>query len=187
MLIDNEYYKANLTKKYHIAKEWKKRLKREGKVNRTISQRRNALVAGLLFQLKGMYETKDGLYNGIVVRDPSKDKRMIELCLRMPFKSNAWNGVDRRLIREYLADIVPDSIRLIDNRRGRQSGDAVYRYERYGLPNGNDTWAELIPELGEYFNIEKAKDILKEKTDNNNINIKSKIMACNYFLKKWYK
>ncbi len=185
--IDDELFKSKLVEKYNIRKEWENRLKREGIEKMTLSQRRNALVSGLLFQLVGLYETKDGLYNGILIRDPSKDKRMIELCLRLPFKCFAWNGVERRLVRDYLDDVVPDEIRLINRNRGRQSGDAVIRYDMYGLPNGEKTWDVLIGRMKSYFNIDKSIELLKSKTDAANLINKAKIMSCNYFLKEFGK
>ncbi|MCR5777334.1 MAG: hypothetical protein K6G84_07970, partial [Lachnospiraceae bacterium] len=80
-----------------------------------------------------------------------------------------------------------DEIRLINRNRGRQSGDAVIRYDKYGLPNGEKTWNVLIDRMKHYFNIDKSVDLLKSKTDVDNLTNKAKIMSCNYFLKEFGK
>ena len=75
----------------------------------------------------GMYDTHFSLLHGILVRDPTKDKRMVELCLRLPVECLVHNGVERRLVREYMQGIVPDTILSQVKRRGQQSADYVER------------------------------------------------------------
>ena len=183
--IDEVYFKKELVDKYSIKEIWSHKSKIEGKTKKSSAQRRRFIVSGSVLQLIGMYQTKDSLYHGILTRDPSRDKRMIELCLKLPYKCFAWNGTERRLVRDYLDDIVPDEIRLVNKKRGRQSGDAVIRFDTIGLPDGNKTWDALIDKLSEYFNMDEAKRLLKSKSDDKNIIIKTKILSCNYFLKEY--
>ncbi len=59
---------------------------------------------------------------GILVRDPTRDKKLIEWCTRIPLEQFAKNGVRRRLVREYLRGIVPDHI-LEHRDKGVQASD----------------------------------------------------------------
>ena len=75
----------------------------------------------------GNVETKFSLKYGTVIRDPSRDKRIIELCLRLPGNQFVDNGVERKLIREYMKDLIPDEIRNDIFHRGLQSADWIFR------------------------------------------------------------
>lgn len=75
----------------------------------------------------GALDTRYGLYHNIIVRDPLKDKRMIELCAAYPIKCFAQDGVERAGVRSYMRGIVPDAILDITNRRGLQGADYISR------------------------------------------------------------
>lgn len=109
----------------------------------------------------GEIETKLSLANGVIPRDPSRDKRIIELCLSLPVDQFYKNGIDRRLVREYAEGIIPDEIRTCYTQRGIQAADWIDRL--------NDRWDEIYPEFIEiseskfankYFNIDKLKENL---------------------------
>lgn len=85
-------------------------------------------------------ETKMGLLNGLVIRDPTKDIRIIEFCMGLPMERKV-NAVPqtRRLCRVYLADRLPREILPENTPRGRQSLDWPERIA--------PRWNELYPEL----------------------------------------
>jgi asparagine synthase (glutamine-hydrolysing) len=56
------------------------------------------------------------------LRDPTGDRRLIELCLRIPPDQYLSGGVRRSLARRVLADRLPPAV-LAETRRGRQSAD----------------------------------------------------------------
>lgn len=60
------------------------------------------------------------------MRDPTRDKRMIEFVTSLPYGQFTHNGVRRRLIAEYMKDIVPAHI-LKEKGMGRQSADLKQR------------------------------------------------------------
>jgi asparagine synthase (glutamine-hydrolysing) len=186
-MFDEEVFRKELLSLHGVEDAWRERLTSVGGALRSEKQFRDNLLSPLVLQLMGLYATKDGLYNGIIIRDPTKDKRMIELCLRIPYKWYGWDGLDRRLVREYLKDYVPNKIRLIGSHRGRQSGDAAMRYDKYGLPNGANTWDILNENVYRYFHEDKAIGLLKEETTDDNVSRKVKILSCSYFLDKYYK
>lgn len=75
----------------------------------------------------GALDTRFGLYHGLIIRDPLKDIRMIELCAYYPLSCFVQNGVERAAVRKYMRGIVPDSILDIVNRRGLQGADYLTR------------------------------------------------------------
>lgn len=179
----DEAYRKELLEKFGVRKAMEDLLSKEGDGMVTRSQYRKSVVSTLLLQLMGMYETKDGLYSGILVRDPTRDKRILELCLRLPYRCFAWDGLERRLVRKYMEDYIPDEIRLISRRRGRQSGDSLLRYQKYGLADGKEPWEVLDKDIERYFDYDRAVEELKEKTTEENIRRKVKILACSVFMK----
>ncbi len=75
----------------------------------------------------GESETKFGLTHGIIMRDPTRDKRMIEFCMSIPMELFVSNGLDRKLVRGYMQGIVPDEILNVVFQRGLQSADWLHR------------------------------------------------------------
>lgn len=88
------------------------------------------LMRSAPFSFIGDYETKLGLKYGIVLRDPTRDIRMIYFCSRLPYKVFAFGGTPRWLIRNNLREVLP--IYLLDNwnRYGMQNADCYERIVR---------------------------------------------------------
>ena len=63
-----------------------------------------------------------GAAYGLEVRDPTQDRRVIELCLAIPEAQFQRGGVDRWLIRRAMQAYLPDAVRL-NTRRGLQAAD----------------------------------------------------------------
>lgn len=59
---------------------------------------------------------------GLDVRDPTADRRLIELCLRIPAEHYLRAGAPRALARQVLSGLVPDAV-LSERRRGQQAAD----------------------------------------------------------------
>ena len=93
-------------------------------------QMRNFMFDYINFAQLGLYDTRFSLIHGVLVRDPTKDKRMIELCLSLPIECFVHNGVERRLSREYMQGIIPDKITGMIHHRGEQSADFMERMKR---------------------------------------------------------
>lgn len=69
----------------------------------------------------------NGAACGLEVRDPTLDKRVLAYTLAIPDPVFAGsNGLGRWLIREAMAGLLPDEVRL-NRRRGRQAADLGYR------------------------------------------------------------
>lgn len=123
-------------------------------------------VDPLAFSHIGAIETKLSLSNGIVIRDPSRDKRVIEFCLSMPSNQFVRDGNERYLIRRAMKYILPDKIRLNTSTRGLQSADWIQRLE----PVWKDIYSELEgilvdEEIRSYIDYEKLQRELVELKD----------------------
>ncbi|GAB7554709.1 asparagine synthase-related protein [Novosphingobium sp. 11B] len=86
-------------------------------------------VTSLDFRLGALRTNGDGdMYKamlaqwGLDLRDPTADRRLVELSLRIPVERLIWNGEPRAILRRILADRAPPEV--LDNRqRGYQSAD----------------------------------------------------------------
>ena len=182
---DDESFKSELLDRHDVKSAVRDIFEKEGVGRYSRKQYRHNVIEPFVLQLMGMYQTKDGLHTGIIVRDPTKDKRILELCLRFPYRLFAWDAQERRLVREYMAQYVPDEIRKVYSKIGRQSGDAVMRYNKYGLPDGKNPKEILHKGLAKYYDVYKIKQLFDESTDKANLMTKAKILACSYFLDKF--
>lgn len=90
----------------------------------------NFMFDPINFAQLGMYDTHFSLIHGVLVRDPTKDKRMIELCLSLPMECFVHDGIERRLSRYYMKGIIPDKITGMLRHRGEQSADFIVRLKR---------------------------------------------------------
>ncbi len=68
----------------------------------------------------GETELKASLATGVIPRDPTRDKRVIEMILSLPQEQFVRMGHARRLVREYMKDLIPVKIAQDDFHRGRQ-------------------------------------------------------------------
>lgn len=111
----------------------------------------------------GGIETKLSLQHGIAKRDPTRDKRVIEFCMKLPIDQFVNNGQERSIIRRSLKGILPDKIRLNYYQRGRQSADYVQRVQK--------EWPDIEKELrlyasnaliGKYLDTSKLAETIKK-------------------------
>lgn len=98
-----------------------------------------SLYKAAIYTYMGELETKMGLYYGIVIRDATKDMRMMSFCYHLPYEYFAWNGTPRWLIRDSFQELLPS--KLLNNwmRYGVQNADYISRITR-DLP-------KLVPEF----------------------------------------
>ena len=89
-------------------------------------------------------ETKDSLKYGIIKRDPTKDKRIMEFCLSIPSGEYVHEGEERYLIRSAMEGYLPEQIRTNWRKRGRQSADWVDRLK--------PDWTNIFREVKEALN-----------------------------------
>ena len=78
-----------------------------------------------------VFETQDIDYGreGMEVRYPFMDKRLIDYCLRIPSNQKMQNGITRFILRNAMKDTIPDSV--------------FYRYDKSILSFGYDYSFEI--------------------------------------------
>lgn len=116
----------------------------------------------------GEYETKLSLATGVLIRDPTRAKEIISLCIHLPASCFASATTDRRIIREYLKEYLPTLIlQKTRNTKGLQSADVVYRLNKDWKRIFNElTMAFHQDEVIQYFDMEKVEDALSYYKDN---------------------
>lgn len=127
---NTSFLKDELYKKFNVAERFSKNtfLNRNDYVCNE-EEIKYYLINPISFSHLAHIETKLGLYNGIMKRDPTRDVRLIEFCLSLPYDQYVRNGQERYLIRRAMKDMVPDSIRLNYKKRGLQSADWIQRLQ----------------------------------------------------------
>ncbi|WP_026506646.1 asparagine synthase-related protein [Butyrivibrio sp. MC2013] len=119
---------------------------------------------GALRQI-GEAELHQSLMTGVIHRDPTRDRRLIELVMSLPIERFVDVGCDRRLVRSYMSDIIPKEIALDVRHRGRQ-GVGIGRQV---LKSWDIIKEELIrmyslPGAERYLDTDKLKKSLDELT-----------------------
>lgn len=124
-IIGESYISKQLMNKYHCKKRLGEYLYNIKKSNKTYKDYRKTMCNFLLLSQLGDYYTKQSLYTGVLERDPTRDKRVIEFCMSIPIDQFVRNGMERRLVNIYLKDYLP---KCITNKisRGVQSADMKY-------------------------------------------------------------
>ncbi len=85
-------------------------------------------------------ETQFSLESGLVLRDPSRDIRIIEFCLSIPLECFVNDKPEtRRLVRCYCAELLPKAFLPEAAPRGRQSADTIARL----LANWDSIYADI--------------------------------------------
>lgn len=108
----------------------------------SISRCRDTIYYVQAYAQIGEIDTKLSLDTGVIERDPLRNVEFINFLCSLPYEFFCNKEYDRRLVREFLDDYVPDKIRLDIAHRGRQSADNAYRisldWDRY-LPDIKET------------------------------------------------
>lgn len=68
------------------------------------------LQATALLMYLGVFETKFGLATGMLLRDPTKDIRLLSFCNALPYELFAYGGTPRWLIRSSFASLLPEEM-----------------------------------------------------------------------------
>lgn len=96
------------------------------------------------FVYAGVFETQFGLRTGMVLRDPTKDIRLIEFCYHLPYRMFAHGSIPRWLIRSSFSSLLPASILDSWGQHGILNTDWLQRVRR--------DWTSLKPEILQHLN-----------------------------------
>lgn len=90
-------------------------------------QRLSFLFSPYALNQLGMFDTAMGLIHGLLIRDPTKDKRIVEFCASLPVEYCLSGSMERGMIRTFMKEIVPEELLFDVHHRGLQSADYAYR------------------------------------------------------------
>ena len=143
-----------LIQKYRLNAVTGKKLKIYGSGQMDSRRQRLNLTVNPFNQMQlGMFDTVMGLIYGVLIRDPAKDKRVVELCCRLPVKCLLAGSVEQGMVRTYMRGLVPDEILDELHRQGIQSADYCYRSRLQWRNHRAKVLAALeLPELRRYVN-----------------------------------
>lgn len=163
-MVEESYVQKRLKEKYRVRGTIRKMLRFGGGSAMDSEREHKNFMSDLrIFQHLGLYDTRFGLTHGIVVRDPTKDKRIIELCMAFPMECFAGQGIERRMVREYMKEIIPAEICNDVNHRGMQSADFVYRLNKHWDAFKKEIFALLKEErLYQFLEQEKLEAFVRE-------------------------
>lgn len=105
------------------------------------------------------FENKIDIQNGLITRDPTKDKRIIEFCFSIPGDQYIRNGRDRVILRRSMKGIISDKIRMNYLKRGVQAADWVQRIIPY--------WEDINGQLDKYIFDERIEKYVNSKNISN--------------------
>lgn len=127
------------------------------------------LRATSLLMYLGVFETKFGLATGMLLRDPTKDIRLISFCRNLPYELFAYRGMPRWLIRSSFRTLLPTEFL----NRWRQKGllnidwmDRIYRDREWLMPEllsaiggmGAEDWADMARVHNDVKSFGKSKE-----------------------------
>jgi asparagine synthase (glutamine-hydrolysing) len=106
---ENPFLKSGILKGYQMEERF---LKGEigilERVAEPEAEYRKNILKKAMYTYLGALDTKMGLTYNIVVRDPTRDMRMIGFCRALPFRYFGYKGTPRWLIRGNLSDMLPE-------------------------------------------------------------------------------
>ncbi len=152
------YHKIDHLISKEMANKWKidKYLKQNmlGKYSnkrQTVNDARSLSFNNLLFSQIGASEARLSIEYGVIRRDPTRDKRVIEFCMSLPAEQFVKDGIERSLIRRSMKGTLPDLIRMNLRERGRQSADFVQRLQQ--------DWTSIREEFTQAINNDTIKSV----------------------------
>lgn len=155
--------KGELINKWNIDRRIEK--SKYGSINlkcKNIKEFRQCFLDPVMLTQIGNIESKLSLAHGIVQRDPTKDKRVVEFCLSLPIDQFVRNGQERLLIKRAMRGILPDKIRLNSFKKGLQSADWLQRLaSKHDYIYGKLEAAIKDEKSNKYLDIEKLKKQLE--------------------------
>lgn len=183
-----------MIQKYRLAQAAANKSRKYGGSQSDSRKQRLQMIANpfALAQL-GMFDTVMGLIYGVLIRDPSRDRRVVELCCRLPVECMLAGGMERGMVRTYMKGIVPAEILEDLQHRGVQSADYYYRSKLLWHNHRNKVVAALaLPELRKYVNSnlleelsERLRNTPAERLSESDFRQANVLYSCSLFLQSF--
>ena len=111
---------------------------------------------------RGVLGTLFSLHFRCIARDPTSDRKLIELCARLPVEVFSSKGVAKKIVRTIMKERLPASILHPKRARGRQSADWELRLR--------DEIEPIIEEASQFTNSEANKIYRHDFFEASNLN-----------------
>lgn len=161
-IVGKSFLNSELLEKYHFEERFIQDYEKYALAEYSGREAKKLIKNDKIFYQTGETQTKHSLVTGVILRDPTLDKRLIELCMSYPIACYSQQGVTRRMVREYFVDELPEHV-LRQGHYGLQSADTALRLQK----DGNRIFTEIEeilkrPEAGHIINVQKALEELEQ-------------------------
>ncbi len=159
---NNLYLIPSILKKYDLKERFSKDrrvLISEGYIDKE-KYKEHLRATSLLIYL-GIFETKFGLNTGMILRDPTKDIRILSFCNQLPYHIFAYGGMTRWLVRKPFENLLPKAILEKWKQKGLLNADWLNRIYR--------DWEQIKPELLNNISMDIFDDWIDKKRLKNTI------------------
>ena len=160
---EDSLLKKDIIDKYKLEEVFQEINKIGGGEVDTWEERLRYLYDRLNLMTLSVFDTHFGLMYGLIIRDPLKDKRLVELCAKLPIECVVEGDVERAMARTYMKGIVPDAILEDRFHRGLQSADMMFRM-RKDWPDWKDNILKVLDNeaLEVFADIDELADIRRK-------------------------
>jgi len=141
-LFGGSFVSSEALKKYDVKQRFYKKEKEDALSYMDYQEYKKGFVQDKLFSQLGLSDTKHSLYTGVISRDPTRDVRMVEMILRLPVNQSFRDGINRRLVREYMKEDMPPHVTR-NRKLGLQSADGAERMAPH--------WDRIYREIAQIF------------------------------------
>lgn len=154
---ENVLIKRKFLEEYHVEKRFQEAdLCIEHRTLTTMVENDRYFYNKKAFAQIGEMETKMSLATGVIMRDPTRDKRLIHFCMNLPDNQFVSGIYDRRLVNEYSKDrIAPQILETAKRRKGLQSADTNYRISQ--------CWEQVKQEMEALFESREGYHYIEKK------------------------
>ncbi len=152
---------------FELTKRFTKKIYNRNPVNSNKQMHKSIYLPEAYAQI-GEIETKRSLKYGVLDIDPLRNVEFINFLNSLPLKYYVNEEYERRLVREFLSDVIPDNIRLNTITRGVQSADNAYRISQSMPMYLDNIEAILLSEQNkEFFDRKKTSELIKSIKEGN--------------------
>jgi asparagine synthase (glutamine-hydrolysing) len=155
---DNPFLSENILDNYPFRdRYWEGELTHLERLPMTQNTHHTFLYKKAMLTYLGELDTKMGLATGTLLRDPTRDSRMLQFCANLPYHLFAYKGTPRWLIRGNLTDLLPQELLCDWTRYGVQNSDWTLRIIR--------DWSSIRSSLDRFFSQEELQKTDKQLSE----------------------
>ena len=161
-VFEKSLVKIELLEKCHFEERFQKDNEKYAIASYRADKAKELIKNDKIFYQIGETQTRHSLATGVLLRDPTMDKRLIELCMSFPVACYSSGGITRRMVRKYLANELPEHVTK-PRHYGLQSADTVMRIQKTGERVYKEIKAIFShPAASQYIDVKRALEELEK-------------------------